>query len=711
MKYLYILGFSFLFVLACSKTSTDAVIQSTDLVMAKTDKEVFRSSAPEPGPARKIQIGKAESFELDNGLTVIVAENHKIPRVGFQLTLKNEPIIEGNQKGYVSFAGDLMSRGTSTRTKAEIDESIDFIGASFNTFSSGFFASSLTKHSEALLDIVTEVLYNPSFPEEELEKMRTQTLSGLETQKTDPGSMASNVTTVVNYGTNHPYGEVQTIESTKAITLQKCKDYYDRFFIPNNAYLTIVGDITSDEAREKAKKYFGKWRKKPFKPVVNKKVARASERKLAFAHKEGAVQSEIRITHPINLEPGHPDIVRASLMNTILGGGSSARLFQNLREDKAYTYGAYSSLSSDPVVGSFGASASVRNEVTDSSITEFLVEIGKIRDALVTEEELQSMKNYRTGSFGRAMESPQTIARFALNTIRYNLPADYYETYLERMNAVTPDEIMEMARKYVHPDNANIVVVGDKDAVAKNLIRFDSNGKIDYYDAFGREVEYSLVVPADATAESVISDYLDAIGGHDKIKSVKTLQTKMSSEMMGQSIEMNMKQKSPDKFSLVVGSGAMVFKEQKFNGEKAMQSCMGQKQVFTEGSQFEAMKGQAVIFPQINYLAESYEINLKGVENVEGMQCYKINIKDQGGKSSTEYYGLENSLLVRSITTQEAMGQKVTVTTDFSDYFETDGISFPGLTKISGAMPMTIEMKVEEIIVNGEIGDELFEIE
>ena len=711
MKKAYILFLFPFLAIACAKQNLDTVMDSKENQpnMSITNED-FRHTAPEAGPARKIQMGKAETFEMANGLTVIVVENHKLPTISYQLTLKNEPIIEGDQKGFVDMAGNLLSRGTHTKTKAEIDEAIDFIGASFNTSPTGFFTSSLKKHSDALLNVVTDVLYNASFLAEEMEKLRKQDLSALETVKTDPNSMASNVSSIVNYGTDHPYGEVQTVASTKNITLESCKSYYERFFIPNNAYLTIVGDITLNEAKDQADKYFGKWKKKPFKPVVNKKVAAPDERRVSFVNKEGAVQSVIEITYPVDLELGHPDRIKATIMNSIVGGFTQ-RLFNNLREDKGYTYTVFSSLSADPIVGNFRASSPVRNEVTDSSITQFIYEFERIRSEKVGEEELQAVKNYRTGSFARSLESPQTVARFALNTIRYGLPSDYYETYLEKLDAVTIDDIHMMAQKYILPSRANIVVVGNKDEVAKKLLQFDADGKIDYYDAFGNSVEFGVEVPAGAKAETVITDYLDAIGGTDKLRGIGALLIKMSAEVMGQSIQATIRQKAPNKFSMVVGNGSMVFQEQVFNGEKAKTSAMGQDQVFTEGPEFDAMKGQSLMFPQLHYLTPAYKLDLKGVESVDGVQCYKIAIEKENGQLSTEFYSLESGLLVRSISTQENMGQKITVTNDFSEYEEEDGLMFPRMTKISGAMPMTLEMKVEEIIINADIEDSVFSID
>ena len=217
--------------------------------------------APEPAPAPAIQIPDYQNFTLDNGLQVIVVENHKLPSVSYQLSLDYDAVIEGDKAGYVEMAGDLMRKGTTSKSKAQIDEEVDFIGASLSTFSSGMFARSLKKHSSSLLEIMNDVLMNPTFPQEELDKYKTQSLSGLASAKTEPNSMLSNVRGVVNYGKNHPYGEVMTEKTVEKITRDDLVSFYNTHWKPNYSYLVIVGDVTLDEAKTNAQKYFGDWKK------------------------------------------------------------------------------------------------------------------------------------------------------------------------------------------------------------------------------------------------------------------------------------------------------------------------------------------------------------------------------------------------------------------------------------------------------------------
>lgn len=697
----------------CNKQTADAVMESKDDMKVSAD--TWRSSAPQAAPARSIQLGKYTSFQLDNGLDVIVVENHKLPRVSYQVSLKHDALIEGDQAGYTSMAGSLLTKGTENRTKAEIDAAVDFIGASLNAGSTGVFGSSLTKHQDKLLDIMTDVMYNPTFPEEEFEKEKTQVLSGLATQKTDPNSMASNVSSILLYGPNHPYGEIQTEGTVQNIELETVKRYYEQHFSPDNAILVIVGDVTPEEAKMTATKYFGSWERAEERIVEDYPMPQApSEPTVAFVNKDGAVQSVIRVTYPVSLTPGSEDVIAARLMNSILGGGIfSGRLMQNLREDKAYTYGARSSLRSDKLMGSFNASASVRNEVTDSSVTEFLYELNRMVDEPVSEDDLNLAKASMAGQFARSLESPQTIANFARNMKLYNLPADYYETYLQRLEAVSVADVQMMAKKYIKPDNAYIVVVGNKEEVAPKLVQFDGDGELDYYDAYGKVVKYDEVsTPDGLTADKVITDYIDALGGKEALMAVKSMVTNATMDVMGQSAEITMKQASPDKMYMSMGLNGMVMQETTVNGDKAAVGGMGQSQILSKGDEgFEGVASQAQMFGGVlNYLSGDYKLELKGIEDVDGEKAYKITVENSSGNKSTEYYAVKSNLLIKSVSSQEGPQGPMTINSMPKEYKEVNGVMLPHTIETTGAAPFPMVMKVTGYEVNADIPATTFEI-
>jgi len=368
--------------------------------------QVDRSVQPKPEPAPEINLGEYESFTLENGLKVFVIENHKLPKVTFSLILDRDPILEKENTGYIELAGQLLRRGTLTKTKEKIDEEIDFIGANLNTSGSGISGSSLTKHFDKLMEIFADVLLNSDFKQEELDKLKKQMLSGLAASKDDPEAIASNLRTVLTYGADHPYGEVMTEATVNSISLDLCKQYYRNYLKPNIGYLAFVGDINLKEAKKIAEKYLGKWKKGEIENLTYPTPKAPLVTKVGISKRDASVQSVINISYPIELSKNSPDLIKASVMNAILGGTFSARLNQNLREKHGYTYGAGSSISSDKIIGNFNASATIRNSVTDSAITEIFNEMKKLRNEKVPEAELDRIKNYLNGSFSRSLESP-----------------------------------------------------------------------------------------------------------------------------------------------------------------------------------------------------------------------------------------------------------------------------------------------------------------
>ncbi len=673
--------------------------------------QLDRTQPPKPGPAPVINIGDYNLFTLSNGLKVIVVENHKTPVISWQLTLDVDPVMEGEHKGFVDLAGQLLRTGTKNRSKQQIDEEVDFIGASLSTFSTGIFGSSLTRHKEKLLELMSDVLLNPAFPQEELDKMITQSVSGLTSQESDANSMVDNMINSVVYGSSHPYGEVVTKESLGSVTREHITNYYNTWFRPNTAYLVIVGNITTKEAKNLAGKYFKDWKKgdvpnsnyaSPHPPQVNK---------VAFANRDGAVQSVLAVSYPIDLKPGSPDAIKASVMNSVLGGGVfSGRLMQNLREDKAYTYGARSSLSSDKLTGSFTARTEVGNNVTDSALVEILYEMDRLVKEPVDQKSLDLVKNFMNGNFARSLESPRTIANFALNIERYKLPKDYYKTYLEKLAAVTVEDVSAMAAKYIKPENAWIIVGGNKDEVSPKLKRFSQGGEILFFDAYGRRTENTdAAIPSDMTAEKVIENYINAIGGEARLSEITDLVIKMSAEMQGMTIEMESNQKAPGKILLTTSMGGNVLQKQVFDGERGMVSAMGQNMELS-GKQLSDMKMQAKLNLEMEYKSLGFGLKLLDPDNIDGKPVYKVQITSPEGTVKTEFFDVTTGLKVRTVSSQDTQMGPMTITVNYGDYREVANVKFPfAITQQMG--PQAIDLKVLSVELNSGISDDLFKID
>ena len=432
--------------------------------------QIDRSKQPKPGPAPEINLQEPETFSLKNGLKVMVVENHKLPRVSIQLTLDNPPVLEGEKAGVQSLTGSLMGNGSKSISKDDFNEEVDFLGARLNFGATSAFASSLSKYFPRILELMADAAINPNFTQEEFEKEKAKLITGLKTEENDVSAIARRVQNALAYGKNHPRGEYETEETVNNVTLLDVENFYRDYFVPANAYLVVIGDIEFDQVKELVTKNFTPWTKAVPPSLSYSDPKDAQYTQINFVDMPNAVQSEISVQNLVDLKMKDEDYLDALIANRILGGGAQARLFLNLREDKGYTYGSYSGIG-DNKYGptTFRATASVRNMVTDSSVVEILKEIDKISSQPVTAEELANAKAKYVGNFVMALERPQTIANYALNIETEGLPKDFYKTYLERINAVSIDDVQKASKKYFSSSNARVVVAGKGSEVLENL--------------------------------------------------------------------------------------------------------------------------------------------------------------------------------------------------------------------------------------------------
>lgn len=658
-----------------------------------------RSQAPAPGPAPAINIGTPASFTTDNGIRVFVVESHKVPKVTVSLILKKDPILEGNKVGYVGMTGTMMRRGTTTKTKAELDEDIAFLGGHVGTSSGSASASSLTKNFDKIFGIFSDVILHPAFRDSELVKVKKRTLSALKSAKDDPRSIMSNVVDVVNYGQSHPYGEIKTPETVKNITVNDLKKYYQTFWKPNIAYMAFVGDITPGHAKELIQEYLRKWESGQVPEAQYIQPQKPEHAIVYVANRPSAVQTNIQITTPIAFKPGAPDYFAVRLMNQILGGGSSGRLFQDLREDYGFTYGAYSSINSDPLVGAFSASAAVRTAVTDSSLQRFMYELNRIRDKKVSDAKLDNVKNIASGHFALSLEKPSRIAQFALNIARYDMPKDFYKNYLKSIAAVTPEQVQQAAQKYVTPKHANIVLVGNSKVFADSLPKY---GEVQFVDTYGNPVEAPVhkAIPEGITASDVVNKYIDAIGGKEKLKAVKNIIVKASAKMRGQTISAVQKYLLPNHFMTTVSlpSRNMTLTKTIVNGEKVSMQRMGQNVPLTDDKK-NNIRQQANPFPETTFLNGKHKLELTGIESINGKEAFALTVTDASGETTTYYFDTKTGLELRQVTTIKTPQKEVQRISDLSDYKAVNGILFPfSLTTKTGQM--TLNMTVESVKVN-----------
>ena len=475
--------------------------------------------------------------------------------------------------------------------------------------------------------------------------------------------------------------------------------FYEQYFNPNNAYLVVVGDVEYKDIKKQIEKHFSKWEKSVgVDYTVPEAAPNAQYTQINFVDMPNAVQSNISLTNNVDLEMKDNDYHSVLIANKILGGGFNSYLNMNLREEHGYTYGARSSIGTDKYASRFRAGAAVRNMVTDSAVVQTLKEINRIKTEPVDQDMLKNAKAKYVGDFVLALESPQTIARYALNIKLNDLPEDFYTTYLQKINAVTADDVNRVANKYFKTENARFVVVGKGSEVLENLEK--TGIPIKYYDAYANATEkptYDIEMPADMDAAKVMQAYIDAIGGRAALDKVNSVYMTAEAELQpGMMMELEMKKTVKNQFLQEINVMGQSQK-QVLDGNAGYSFAQGQKKDMTE-DEVKAAQIESSPFPEVNYLNGG--VTLEKIEMVDGEKAYKINVDE----NTSIYYSADTGLKLKEVKTSEAGAQ----TTFYSDYQEIAGIKFP-FTIGQTFGPRRFDFKIKEVKVNEGVSDADFD--
>ena len=658
---------------------------------------------PKPGPSPTINIKKPETFALPNGLKVLVVENHKLPRVSFNLSIDNAPYAEGNKKGVDNLTSSLIGNGSTKTSKDAFNEEIDFMGADINFFSSGASANGLSKYSKRILELMAEGALTPNFTQEEFEKEKEKLIDGLKTQEKSVPVVAGRVEDVLAYGKNHPSGEYLTEETINNVTLADVQSNYVTYFVPERAYLVIVGDVKTKDVKKMVEKLFGPWVKATAPRLTYSNPSNVQYTQINFVDMPNAVQSEISLINTVNLKMSDADFFPVILANQVFGGDFNSYLNMNLREKHGWTYGARSSVGFDKnMYSKFKANAQVRNSVTDSSVVESLKELNKIRTEKVSEEMLSGVKAGYIGRFVMQVEKPATVARYAVNIETEGLPADFYENYIKNINAVTPEDVMRVANKYFLADNLRIVVTGKGSEVISSLEKLKI--PMFYFDKFGNPTEKPAMkkpVPAGVTAKTVIDAYVTAIGGDKAVKAVKSIAYTGSTTIPQAPMPLSYTSKMDNKGRMAIelsmaGMGSIM--KQVVNGNSAYMMQQGQKKVL-EGEELAKMKESAVLFNE-TLLATKAGVTVSGIEPMNGADSYAVVDGD-----TTYYFDVKTGLKTAETTTEEQGGEKMTRVTNFSDYRAVKGVQVPFNTIMNVGFELDIKMsdvKINEGVLDAD---------
>jgi len=458
-----------------------------------SQQEDFRRRAPAPLPPHPIIVPTARETQLSNGLTVLVVEDTRLPLVSYRLALRVGTAYDPAElPGLTDMVAGLLPEGTQSKTSRQIADEVARMGASLTAGANSDYtivaASALAKFRDKILGLMADIILAPSFPENEVELAKQNTKESLRQQRAQPSFLATEMVSKVMFG-NHPYSVVApTPESLDLSTREHCVQFHRANFVPNNAVLIIVGDVRFDEIVPRLETLFSQWEKGAELKSDFPAPPERTKRSAYLIDRHGSAQSNIVIANS-GITRTSPDYFPMLLMHTVLGATASSRLFMNLREEKGYTYGAYSNLDARRSAGTFRATAEVRTAVTGDSLKEFFFELNRIRTEPVSEKEIADAKSYLTGVFPIRLETQEGLIDQLVQIKMLNLPGDYLQTYRDRVQAVSIDDIQRVAEKYVKPDEAALIVVGDGAMVADQIKLYCED--IETYSTTGKRKEGS----------------------------------------------------------------------------------------------------------------------------------------------------------------------------------------------------------------------------
>ncbi len=640
---------------------------------------------PVAGPTPTINIAKPKTFTMKNGLTVMVVENHKLPRVSATLTMDRPPYYEGNIAGVSDIMADQLGQGTTKMTKDAFINRIDYLGANLNFSSGGAFLNSLSKYFPETFSMMADAVVNPKFDAAEIEKSKERTIESLKADEKNASGIAGRVSSALAYGKNTSRGEFETEESVKRITVADVKNNYQKYYAPDNAYLVVTGDVKFADVKKMAEQHFGSWKKSGTNFAALEPANNVATTEVNIVDVPNAVQSVVIPGNLHTMKMNDPKYFATQLGNYILGGGAESRLFMNLREKHGFTYGAGSSISTSKYSPAFMAQASVRNEVTDRAVQEFMNEIKSVDK--VKPEELESAKAKLKGDFIRSLERPETIARFAVNQRTQNLPDDFYTNYLKSIDRVTTADVSAAMKSTVYPNQTRILIAGKASDFADKVEKLGYPVK--YYDSYANPVSKTVPQKVDpsVTAASVAEKYLAAIGGRANVQKINSLTTNASTKVQGMDLTMKLIEARGAKRNLDVKMMGNTMQKIVFDGKKGYLEMQGQKQNMPATVATEMAKDQE-IFPEINFSKNPNYI-VSGIEKYNGEDSYAI--KHDG---NTYYYSVKTGLKTGEVKTEE--GQSVPTT--YSDYKDVAGVKLPyKFSQKAGGMDMDFTVTAYEV--------------
>lgn len=643
------------------------------------------NAMPKPGPTPAINIAKPKTFQLSNGLTVMVVENNKLPRVSASLSMDRPPYNEGAVTGVSGIMAEQFENGTTNISKDDFNKKVDYLGANLNFSSGGASANSLSKYFPEVLGLMADAIINPKFSAEEIQNSKERAVEGLKSEEKNASSIAERVSNALMYGKNTSRGEFETIESINKIQLADVQNIYKKYYAPDNAYLVIVGDVKFDQVKPLIEKAFSGWKKANTPIAQLEPASNVAKTEINVVDVPSAVQSVVSLNNLNTLKMKDANYFPATIANYILGGGGEARLFMNLREKNGFTYGAYSEMVASKYSPQFSASASVRNEVTDKAVKEFMNELNAI--STVKPEELANAKAKLKGAFIMSLEQPANIARFALNQKVQDLPADFYTNYLKSIDKVTAADVANAVKTTILPNQSRIFIAGKASDISEGLEKLGYPVK--YFDKEANPVSKPAAQKVDAsvTIGSVADKYINAIGGLAAVQKVTSITTDASTKIQGMDMTMKLIQAKGGKMAMDMKMMGNTVQKIIFDGKDGYMEAQGQKMPLNDKQKAEMADPE--LFPELTF-AKNAEFKLAGIEKYNNEDSYVVK-----GAKETYYYSVKTGLK----TGEVKAGEGGSIPTSYADYKDVSGVKLP-FTIIQNMGGMDINMAVQSYQIN-----------
>jgi predicted Zn-dependent peptidase len=666
--------------------------------------DTTKVSKPEPLPEKEFKFPEYQTVTLDNGLKIFIIEDHKQPTVEFRLLVPGGLSVDTLKPGTAEITASLLTKGTKKLNALDIAKKIDGVGASISANVETDFvtvkAYGLKKHLNTILDVYSQVIMTPSFPEGEFNKIIPQIISSIEQEKSDPRTIASKMSRKIIYGEEHPYAVSATEQTVSSVNISDVKKYFSNYFVPNNATLAVIGDVKPNDIIKEIKKRFSNWEKS--KNDVTIKLPPVSPLPLGvyFIERPGSVQSTILFVSKA-IPYTHRDYDLLELATNVISGGISGRLYKTLREEHSFTYTPYGRLSQNKYFGRYFCGADVKNPVTDTALVVMLNQITSLTKTPPDEQELAKVKTYQAGAYKMSFENSDFVGLLIQNADFYGKPVKDLETYAERIMNFSANSVKSIANQYLNPTKGYIVVVGSPE-IKEKLTQF---GKIFDFDLDLNPLsgEKAKMEEVNLTAEELIEKYINAIGGRTAISNIQTIIDTAQVEMIystgpikGQLIQF---QKAPDKKYMIFDMD--MFKQETWvNGQDVWIKL--EKTEKLNSNEAEKLISDAQMFRYSKLIEQGYKCNVLGKQ---GSYILMKAISPKGF-ASTFYFNSKTFLIDKVERVDVTTTGTLLLTELIKEYIEIGGVKLPRIAE--NVNPLYTIKLVNNYTLNQSLDDSLF---